>query len=870
MKHPEIPSFIYRLFQWFCKDSLFEELEGDLEEKFLLNKEKYGLKKARRIYTQEVLKMIRPTILKRKTSGPSYQAALFASYAILALRNLRKHKLFSFINVFSLSIAMSTGLIVIGMISDLLKFDEFQEHKNEVYRVISTQNRGGWTYKQQATSPLPMAKEMLEQIPDIQISQLGRRLVGLSEVGEKKLNVTGIYADENFFDFLSFNLIRGKKSAVLNEPFSVVLSQSFATKVFQDKEPIGETMSINGVGTFKITGIVDDPPKFSHIQFEIIGSLSTVHVLANQGLINPSYNSWENLDSYYNYIHIKENRSKTEVLNWLKNTASSYYANPEEMICSFELQAINEVVPGKDLSDQIGPKMMVLPIIVLSTIAIAILLSAIFNYTNLSMARALKRAREVGVRKLNGATNKAVFLQFTIEAIILSLFSLGLGVVLFIFIRPGFLQVVPRASEVLKLELSTGLVLWFLLFAVVSGLIAGIAPSMYFARLSSLKALRSGGTLKTLAKINFRKGLIIGQFTLSIMFILAIVIANKQYTYSLNYDMGFDKENILNVSLQGNDPELLKTELKKLSEVSEVSFSSYLAGMGNEYSLMLLDPRNQDSVWVNTMSIDHSYISNFKLQLLAGRDFYENENQNQEQSIIVNETFVKNFGLGNPLDAVGSTFDIHGNSVEIVGVVKDFHYDNLEEQIYSFVFRNQASYGYANVKISSTDLLNSIEKIEEVWNEIEPRLDLDAQFFDDQIEDYYQFLVDIMKLFGFIGFLAISISCLGLFGMTIYSTETRLKEIGIRKTFGASEKTLLYLLTKGFLKLVIWGILIGTPICYFVFDQFILAQNFYRMEISFVEIGVSVVFLLSICLLTIVTQTWAAARTNPSEVLRNE
>ena len=719
MKHPDIPSFSYRLFKWFCKDSLFEELEGDLEERFLINKEKYGIGKARRAYTLEVLKMIRPTILKRKTSGPSYQAALIASYTVLALRNLKKHKLFSFINIFSLSVAMSTGLLVIGMIIDLLKFDTFHEHKNEIYRVISTPYYNSQEYKTQATSPLLMGGEMLSQIPGIQITQLGRRLIGEAKINDKKLHVSGIYADEHFFDFLDFDLLKGNPKEVLKEPFSIVVAQSLVDKVFEAANPIGKTIDLEGFGTYTITGVVANAPRHSHLQFEIIGSISTVQARINQGQIPAAQIGWEDLNRFYNYIYIPGNKEKASVNNWLRNATLSYYKEPERLHYTFELQGLTKILPGPNISDSIGLKMLHLPVIIFSIIATAILLSAIFNYTNLSMARALRRAREVGVRKLNGASGSAIFLQFTLEAVILSLLSLVLGILLFIVLKPEFISIVPRASQILSLELNFQLIMSFVAFAIATGLIAGLAPSIFFARLSSLKSLRSGSAIKSLSKINFRKGLIVAQFALSIIFILAISITSKLHNFLLNYEMGFEKENILNISLQENDPELLKTELLKLSEVSTVSFSSFIPGIGNWGSMQLVDSRNQDSVWVATMNIDYTYLDNMQIELISGRNFFPDENKNKEQSMLVNETFLRNFGLGEPREALGTVFPFRGNLVQIVGVVKDFHFGNLEEQIDSFVFRSTGFYRVANIKIVSSDLLESYKKVEAVWDSID-------------------------------------------------------------------------------------------------------------------------------------------------------
>lgn len=870
MKHPEIPSLAYRIFKFFCNDPFFEELEGDLEECFINNKEKYGLRKARRMYFWEVIKMLRPSVVSKPGPGSNNRMALFASYVTISLRNLRRQKLFSFINIFSLSVAMSAGLLVIGMISDLLKFDEFHEHKNEIYRVISSPVYQSRNLDVQASSPRFLGEEMMHHIPGIQVTNLGRRLQGTATANEKNLFIKGIYADEHFFDFLTFDLVKGNESTALKEPFSVLLSQGFVDKTFQEIDPVGQTIDIEGLGTFLVTGIVADPPQFSHLQFEAIVSISTTPLLANQGLLDKTHDYWENLDRYYNYIYIPGNSEKANVEAWLKNNAPTYFQDQEHFTASFELQRINQIVPGPDISDSIGPKMIYLPIIILSVIASAILLSAIFNYTNLSMARSLRRAREVGVRKLNGASRSSIFGQFTVEAIILSLFSLILGIVFFKFLRRGFIELLPRAEEMVNLELTPALIGFFVLFAIATGLIAGLSPSLFFSRLSSLNALRSGKALKTLSGINFRKSLIVAQFALSIIFVMAVVITNKQYSFALNKDMGFDKSNILNVQLQGNNPEIVKAELMKLPEVSEVSFSSYITGVGTWNNLQLVDARNQDSIWVHNISVDQTFIGNMKIELVAGRNFLPNENDARESTMLVNETFVKSFGLGSPSEALGAVFNVHGESVEIVGVIKDIIYANLEEYIRSFVIRNNGQYQFANVKVASNDMIGTLDRVEGVWDAIDEKHRLEAQFMDQQIEDYYEFLVDFMKIFGFVGFLAISISSLGLFGMAIYSTQTRMKEIGIRKTFGASEGKLIFLLSKGFFKMVTLAVLIGSPICYFLFDRVILEENVYRTEITVVEVGGSIVFLMVLCFLTIITQTWKAARTNPANVLRDE
>lgn len=869
MNTNKTPNFLLKLLMWFCNPNLVEELVGDLEESFHLNIEKFGVKKARWIFCKEVIKLFRLSVI-RKPRRVSLSLALFSNYLTISFRNLKRHALFSFINIISLSIAMSSGLLVIGMITDLLKFDEFHENKSEIYRVISYPTISGKEDKPQATSPFYLGEELRRDLKTVQLTNLGRRLAGLTEANGKTLNAKGIYADRHFFDFLTFHLLKGNPDEALKDPYSLVISESFAQKTFEGRDPLGENLSIEGFGTFIITGIVADAPRFSHLQFDFIASIATTPSLANKGLLRSHHDAWENLDMYYNYLYLPENKDKKAVENWLASKAPSYYTDPDSFTATFELQPIHQIIPGPNISDSIGPKMIYLPIIILSVIAGAILLSAIFNYTNLSMARSMRRAREIGIRKLNGAKRRSILAQFSIEASIFALLSLGVGIILFAILRNHFIQLLPRAEEMVVLELTPELLGFFGLYALLTGIIAGIGPALYFAGLSSLNALRSRKTLKSFSRISMRKILIATQFTLSIIFILAVVITNQQYTYSLSMDMGFNRDNTLNISLQGNDPNLIRTELMKHPEVSAVSFSSFTLGLGQWYNLRVVDQRNMDTVWVHHLSVDHRFLDQMDIPLVAGRGFETGENANLESTVLINETFIQNFGYKDASEAIGQRIDLSGQSVEIVGVVHDFIYANLEETINSLVIRSQGDYRMASVALNSNDIITTIGHLEKTWEQIDSKHKFEARFYDDQMEEYYTFLADFMKVFGYIGFLAVTISCLGLLGIAVYSTETRMKEIGIRKTFGASEFSLVYLLSKGFIRIVCWAIVIGTPICYVLFDQVILAENVYRHYITIGEVSVSILFLLAISLLTVFSQTWAAARKNPALVLRDE
>ncbi len=855
-----------------CHESFYEELQGDLEESFQSNARMHGVRRARWIYRWEVLKMLRPTVLRSWSfrRQQAYAWSLVGSYVTVAIRNIRRHPLFSMINVFSLSVAMSVGLLVIGMINDLMKFDQFHERKYQIYRVLSQPEFQMHRQKWRATSPLPLGEELINAVPGIQVTQLGRNLSDIAEIDDRRLRIRGIYADKHFFDFLSFDLLHGDARQALAEPFSVVLSETAAAKIFADRPALGQVIQLEQLGNVVVTGIAKDPPRFSHIQFEAIASLATLDALEKRNQQRSSMADWGNLDRYYNYLFIPDESAQERVTSFLTSYAPDYFKEPEDFRATFELQRIDRILPGRDLSDQIGPKMIMLPNIILSAIAFAILVSAIFNYTNLSMARALRRTREVGIRKVSGATGRDIYTQFTFETITISLLSLLFGIGLFTVLRPHFLQLIPRASEVLELQLDATLLGWFVLFAVVTGLLAGIAPSLFFSRLSSLKSLRFKGAIRSISGLSARKALIVAQFALSMIFSLAIVITYRQYQYSVNYDLGMDKENILNISLDGSDPEILKTGLLQMPEVSTVSFSSFVPGIGAKDVVQMLDPRNGDTLWIHSMSVNHEFVRNVDLNLVAGREFEGRGNRATEQSVLVNETFIERFGWESPHEALDATIQVAGNTVVIAGVLQDFIYANLEERIAPLVVRQLPFTRWANVKLQSTDISATIADIEELWLDAGGRGHLNARFFDDQVDGYYQFFVDIVKLFSFLGFVALSISTLGLFGIAVYSMEVRQKEIGVRKTFGASALSLLMLLTGGFMRLIVIAVFIGAPVSYLLFDRLILPQQYYRITIGVLEVGTSVGALILVALLTIGSQTFRAAHTNPATILRTE
>ncbi|HKZ37712.1 MAG TPA: FtsX-like permease family protein, partial [Chryseolinea sp.] len=538
------------------------------------------------------------------------------------------------------------------------------------------------------------------------------------------------------------------------------------------------------------------------------------------------------------------------------------------------LQPIKEIALGKKLVNQIGPVVNSLAIWILGGLAFVVILSACFNYTNLSIARSLRRSREIGIRKVIGAFKSHVLGQFITESVLISMLALIFSFLLFLLLRPHFLSLHPFLQNLISLSLSPRIIISFIVLAFVVGITAGILPALFFSRINAIGVLKGSSSLQVFRHVNMRKGLIVVQYIFSLIFITTTIIGYKQYKSMLTFDLGFTTENILNINLQGNKADLLKKELLELPEVSDVSQSLIVMSLGNIYSGQMKYKKMDDSVnvWLNV--VDEHYIPLHKHKLLAGKNFTSRNEHATETEAIVNEQILKRFDIGeqDPNKALGEEITIDGKKLTIVGVMKDFHYETLEDKIEPMVFRyfTNKNYGYVNAQIKTNDLPATLSAIENAWRKIDKVHPLNATFYDDQIEQAYSPFSMMIKVIGFLAFLAVCIASMGLFGMVVFTTETRLKEISIRKVLGASERKLIYLLSKGFLLLLTLAAFIAIPITYFFFDKVILSNFAYHQPIGWSELITGVGAVMALAFLMIGSQTLKVARSNPAEVLKNE
>jgi len=826
---------------------------------------------------------------------------MLRNYLLIAVRNIYKRKLFSFINILGLSLSMSTGLLIILMLFDLLQYDRFHDKEDRIYRVITRPyNSGGLV----ATSAMPLKNTLLEDYDGIEkVVRFKGMLGGDITYHDHTIPLAGFYTDEDMFNVFGFTLQSGDPKTALKNPFSMVLSEEAAKKLFKDEDPMGKVVSFNDrginmlgfdfdikdvlLGDFTVTGVVKDPGKKSHINFEILVSMSTLESLVNSGIEEYDMNNWKNIWDTHVYFLSSEAKTKEELAQILDNISEVKYAAYEDYNANFELQPLSEISPGKLLSNPMSIRMPIEGFYFLSILALIIIFSACFNYTNLTIARSLSRMKEIALRKINGAYRIQIFTQFTIEAIIISLIALVISIVLLQLIKPGFSGLWINKYMAIGLEDNFLAYFFFIIFSILIGILSGVIPAWLLSAFRPLNMLgnKFAGTTNKKGVFIFRKPLLgktltVTQLVLSLFFIITSTLLYLQLKHFANAEYGFAKDNIINVNLRGNDYSQFANEFSSWSDIKQISASSIMpATMIKEGDKIYKLDESQDSLYLDHISIDQNFIDNLDFEIIAGNDFNQDLIDENERFIIVNEVAARKFGFENINDIIGEKFSTvnqyhsEGNAdeiVEVIGIVKDFHFDIFQDQIGPFMFTyNPEEYRYLNMKVSGQNLNETISFLEGKWKELDKIHTFQYQFFDEQLADSQGIFSDVLSIVGFVSLIAIVIAGMGLLGMATYSAETKIKEIGIRKVLGASVKGILIQISRGYIYMLLIAIIIATPIAYFLNNTWL---QFFAIRINFsiwiLVFGVALLLILG--LLAIGSQTLKAALSNPAKTLRDE
>jgi ABC-type antimicrobial peptide transport system permease subunit len=500
-----------------------------------------------------------------------------------------------------------------------------------------------------------------------------------------------------------------------------------------------------------------------------------------------------------------------------------------------------------------------------------ILLAACANYVSLAISQSLKRMKEIGVRKVMGGQKKQIFMQFILESTIIMLLALIMSYFFFEILCSEALSVSGEV-DLVYLDPTMGTYAGFIVFALLVGLVAGIIPALHFSKIAPINALK-GKELQTRKRSRFsiRKVVITTQFILSLAFIMVVVIMVQQYRYSVTYDLGFVQQQILNVNLQQADPQLVKNEFGKLSFVHAVSMSSHAVGAETVPELYVRQAETLDSIQANMISVDENFIANMGLRLVRGKNFTTDATGNL-RLIIINEVFAKKLSPNDLYGAIDQVIILPDKrEVKVTGIVKDFHYAGLAARIGNFFFESTPKhFVYANLKLESTNVSKAFSEMEAAWKPIGKDAKFTSAFLTDQIRDVYGFYFVMVKIWGFLGLLAITVACLGLLGTVVFTIRNRVKEVSIRKVMGASSESLVYMLSKDFIVLMVIASIITIPTMHFFMTKLLLTAQFYNAPIGAVEIIISLSIVLFLGMITVLSQTLKAANTNPVDNLRVE
>ena len=809
---------------------------------------------------------------------------MFKNYFITALRNLKRHKGFSFINLSGLAIGMACSILFALFVIFELSFDTYHTKADRIYRVgtqfgLGVDNRGAFT------AP-PMAKALVNDFPEIEnaarLSLWPRKY--LVSYGEKKFLEEGIiFADNSIFDIFTFSHIAGNLKTALDEPFSIVITRDIAEKYFAEKNPIGESLGFAvWKKDFKITGVIENCPNNSHFKYRIIASMLSYQ---------DDNSSWGS-HNCFTYIALKKGCSASQLeakfpafvkrywgVHHYKDTGQTYdeYIKSEKNYYGHFLEPLPDIHLNSNMIDPLSVRGNKIYIYIFSTIAVFILLIACINFMNLSTARFANRSREVGVRKVLGSGKKQLIFQFLGESVLLSFFALILAIMILNLVMPIFCHFTNRQLE-FNLFSNVYILPVLVGYAILVGILAGSYPAFFLSSFPAIHTIKNSLNKKIKGFIPFRRVLVILQFSITIVILLGTFIIYQQLKFLQNSQLGFNKDQVLVVQRAyslGKQRDAFKQELLKYPDILAVSNTETLPGRHFDPTSHKLEGRPLGEEYtLQTMYGDCDFAKLLDLEMVSGRYFSPGITTDATSAVVINEAAVKKLGIKDP---IGKRFVKEfggakkGEFVTIIGVVKDFHYFSLHHEILPMIIRpfSEENWRLTSIKIRAANIKETINLVRETWNKFTAGEPFEYSFLDADFNNLYINEQKTGQILGIFAFLAIFIACLGLFGMVSFSTEQRTKEIGIRKVLGASVSKIIFMLSKEVIILVLLAFALSAPLAFYAMNKWL--QDFaFRIELKPLTFILMALITLLIALLTISFHTIKVAYANPVDSIKHE
>ncbi len=799
----------------------------------------------------------------------------------IALRNLMRSKGFSFINIFGLATGMTTCMLIMLYVVDESSYDKHHKDGQRLYRIAGEVEDEKW-----AATPAPMAEALKKDFPEVSQSARLLRFPGAEkmllkyEQNQKQFFETNAYyVDSTFFDLFSYDFKFGDIHTALNGPNTIVISEEFATKFFGNENPIDNVLKIGlpfGEFNYTIKGVFKNAGNKSHIPANLFLSMVNEDV----GGWVKSQTKWATNSIFHTYVKLREGSDARAFENKLKDFLNRN-GGEEFKAAGFEkrlfIQPVEDIYLHSDYGYEVAPNGNIKYLYIFASVAAFVLLIACINFMNLSTARSEKRAKEVGIRKVNGTNRRSLVGQFLGESLLMSGLALALTIVMIQLLIPAFNELTDKKLSLTQLP---HIFIWLTSLTILTGLLAGLYPAFYLSSFKPISALK-GVSRSTTSAITIRKGLVVFQFSISIALILGAILIAQQMSFMSSQNLGFDKSRKIILPIQTGEANAstntLKNELLNNSQVISVAKGGTYPGIESVTSMLFYAEGKAptENVDVQTIYAEPGYIETLGIELLQGREFVR-EFKNDEGALILNEAAITR--LGYTLDnAIGKKvyfqFQNATQSMNIVGVVRDYHFQGLQQKIKPLalsvhpIFSGPTSYLIADVKSSHyADLIANFKK---TWNKINPNSPFVYSFLDQDFQKNYEKEERTSQLIQYFTLIAIVVACLGLFGLATFTAEQRIKEIGVRKVLGASVSQVVTLLSKDFMKLVVISIVLSSPVAYYLMNRWL--EGFaYRIEIQwwvFVVAGAGTVL---IALLTISFQAIKSALMNPVKSLRSE
>ncbi len=871
--HKPPPKFLLRFFRWFCHPELHPFIEGDLLELYEERRKEQGKRKANIRFAVDVLLLFRPGIIRSFTLyQPSNHRAMLRHNLILTYRNFRRYKSTFLINLVGLSSGLACALLIFLWVNDELLIDKFHKNDQKLYQVLRNLNNPNGIKTSENNSDL-LAPSLIEELGEIEyvVPVVDEASSAILSFNEKKIKASGKLAGKDFFKVFSFELIQGDKDIVLADKNAIVISKELAASIFDsENDVIGKIINVvdntDGeaiyAGDYIVSGVFDIANVNTSEQFDFL--------LTNKLYLDkrhPSDNDWGSNNPSV-YITIKDgvdiDQFNAKINDFYRSKLEPLYGEKHpEWIGTMFTQRYSErylhshYENGKQAGGRINY------VILFSVVAIIILIIACINFMNLSTAQASRRLKEVGIKKTIGVSRKVLVFQFIGESVVLVFISSLIAVSLVLLLLPQF-NVITGKQLVLSLDIN--LILVALLIIILTGFLSGSYPAFFISRLKPNEVLKAN--LKTsIGEIITRRGLVVFQFSISIILIVSVMVITRQIDFVQSKSLGYEKDNILTFEKEGKLIENIESFLQEAKSTVGIVNATVLEGSISDFdnSGGGYGGEGRSPIQYTFTRVGYDYIETLGIELLQGRSFSRTFS-NEGKKIILNETAIKTIGLTDP---IGKVVNIRGER-EIIGVVKDFHFQSLYEEIKPmFLIFLPEDANTVVVKIQAGKERETITRLEKLYDKFNPGVPFEFRFLDEEYQAHYISEQRVASLSKYFSVIAILISCLGLFGLAAFTAERKLKEIGIRKILGASDLGIVRLLSGDFTKMVTMAIVIALPTSYFIAKNW-LESFAYRIDLEWWHFASAGLLAILIAWFTVGFQTVKAARMNPVDSLRNE